>query len=247
MTDVLVVKGLNKHYPHFALHNVTFTVPAGSIMGFIGRNGAGKSTTLKALLNLVHPDSGTVQFFGQDFRRHEQEIKSAIGFAAGNLTFYPHQRIRKLLAITQQFYPDWDPVACQHYLEVFALDPAKTPQELSAGMQVKLNLTLALSHHAKFLLLDEPTSGLDPVSRAGLLEIFQHLQQLGITILFSTHITTDLENCADMITYIRQGRIVASEKLTTFLDQSQAAGHGDHLEQIMVNDERQAQAHATTN
>ncbi len=241
MTDPLVVVHLNKKYPSFALNNVSFRVKAGHIMGFIGRNGAGKSTTLKSILNLVHPDSGQITYFGQNLFDHETEIKAKIGFADGNVVFYQKKKIRDLLAITKSFYKNWDEAACQHYLKLFALDLEKRPDDLSAGMRVKLNLLIALSHHAQLLILDEPTSGLDPVSRNELLKNFGLLKKQGIAILFSTHITTDLENCADDITYISHGQIVASESIADFLQHAQEKQLGNNIEEIMVNyEERRA-------
>lgn len=204
-------------------------------MGFIGRNGAGKSTTLKALLNLVHADGGQIQYFGQNLLSNESKIKTKIGFADGNVVFYSKKKIKILAAIERSFYPNWYPAAYQHYLHLFALDPEKTPSALSAGMRVKLNLLFALSHHAKLLILDEPTSGLDPVSRHELLSSFKALKETGIAILFSTHITSDLENCADDITYINQGHIIASEPLELFLEKARKETLGSNLEEIMVN------------
>ena len=230
---VLEVQGLCKTYPKFRLENVSFQLEKGRIMGLIGRNGAGKTTTLKSLLNLVHPDCGTRTFFGLDLDQHEQEIKCRIGYAGGAVDFYRRKKIRLLADVTKQFYPNWDESAYRKYLDVFALDEDKTPGELSEGMRVKLNLTLALSHHAELLILDEPTSGLDPVSRAELLDVFSILRDQGTSILFSTHITTDLEACADDVTYLAAGRMIASEPMETFLKR------GPSLQEIMVQYEKE--------
>lgn len=230
---VLEVQGLCKTYPKFRLENVSFQLDKGRIMGLIGRNGAGKTTTLKSLLNLVHPDCGTRTFFGLDLDQHEQEIKCRIGYAGGAVDFYRRKKIRLLTDVTKQFYPNWDESAYRKYLDVFALDEDKTPGELSEGMRVKLNLTLALSHHAELLILDEPTSGLDPVSRAELLDVFSILRDQGTSILFSTHITTDLEACADDVTYLAAGRMIASEPMETFLKR------GPSLQEIMVQYEKE--------
>ncbi len=213
---VLSIDGLCKYYDKFRLEDVSFSVRRGEIMGLIGRNGAGKSTTLKAMLNFIHPDKGELRFFGLDFRTHEQEIKSRIGFAAGGVDYYPNKRLRDISGVTRRFYPAWDDDAYRRYMELFALDEDKTPARLSAGMRVKYSLALALSHRAELLILDEPTSGLDPVSRDELLEIFLRLAREGVSILFSTHITSDLDKCADRITYIRSGRIAAHEDIDSF-------------------------------
>ena len=213
---VLKVRGLCKQYPAFTLCNVAFSLEAGRIMGFIGRNGAGKTTTLKSILGLVHPDAGEIRYFGQPFAENEQSIKGQIGYAAGGVSYYQRRRVREIAAMTASFYPQWDNVAYRRYLERFSLDENKQLRELSDGMKVKFHLALALSHHARLLLLDEPTSGLDPVSREELLEIFLRLAEEGVAILFSTHITSDLEKCADDITYIQKGKILASKPIGEF-------------------------------
>ncbi|MEG2603356.1 MAG: ABC transporter ATP-binding protein [Clostridia bacterium] len=222
MGDVLSVDRLQKSYPKFQLKSVSFCVRQGEIMGFIGRNGAGKTTTLKSLLNFVHPDSGQIRFFGQAFAPNEFEIKQRIGFVSGGVDYYIHKKLRTITAVTRRFYPAWDEGAYRRYTELFQLDESKTPNELSAGMKVKYNLALALSHHAELLLLDEPTSGLDPVSRDDLLDVFLQLEREGVSILFSTHITSDLDKCADRITYIHEGRILASEEIKTFVGKYRA-------------------------
>lgn len=213
---VLSIKGLCKGYEKFQLRDVSFDVRRGEIMGFIGRNGAGKTTTLKSLLNLVHPDSGEVRFFDMDFKENEFEIKGRIGFVSGGTEQYPRKKLRLITDVTRSFYPNWDEAAYRRYMELFALDEEKTPAQLSAGMKVKYSLALALSHRAELLILDEPTSGLDPVSRDELLEIFLRLAHEGVSILFSTHITSDLDKCANRITYIRGGRIAASGDIDEF-------------------------------
>ncbi len=214
--EVLTIQGLTKHYPSFTLDQASFTVRSGEIMGFIGRNGAGKTTALKALMNIIHPDAGDITFFGLTFSEHELAVKQRVGFVSGGVDFYPRSKLKTITDIARRFYPTWDDAAYQHYLSLFALEENKTPMQLSAGMKVKYNLALALSHHAELLLLDEPTSGLDPVSRDELLDVFIALAKAGTSILFSTHITGDLDQCADRITYIRHGKIVASEAINTF-------------------------------
>lgn len=238
--SVLEVQGLCKRYPGFLLDNVGFSLEEGRIMGLIGRNGAGKTTTLKSIFNLVHPDSGTVRIFGLNMPADEREIKQRIGFAGGAVDYYKRKKIREISAVTKLFYRNWDDSAYRRYLDAFSLDENKTPLELSEGMRVKFSLTLALSHKAELLILDEPTSGLDPVSRAELLDTFLFLKDRGVSVLFSTHITTDLEKCADDITYIAKGRVVASEPLAEFMSTNSQAGNGSSLEDIMVHYEKES-------
>ncbi len=214
--SVLEVRNLCKHYPAFTLDNVSFTLEPGKITGFIGRNGAGKSTTLNALLRIIRADSGEVRFFGLDMAEHEGEIKQRVGFVSGGVDYYPQKKLKTITAVTRSFYSGWDEGAYRRCLELFNLDENKTPKQLSAGMRVKYALALALSHRAELLILDEPTSGLDPVSRDELLDVLNQLCREGHTILFSTHITSDLDKCADNILYIRQGRIAAQGALDSF-------------------------------
>ena len=232
MEKALEVSGLTKRYPGFTLDRVSLNVEPGTIAGFIGRNGAGKTTTLRSILGLVHPDAGEVRFFGLDMGKHEARIKQRVGFACGTVSYYPKARIANIVEVTRTFYQTWDDAAWKHYRDVFKLVDSKTPQELSEGMKVKLNVALALSHNAEMLVLDEPTSGLDPVSRAELIDVFLQLRDKGVAILFSTHITTDLEACADSIVYIREGRIVDCCPLDEF--KGRHAGLGAGLQDIMV-------------
>lgn len=214
--DALSVNGLCKEYPFFSLKDVSFRMENGTIMGFIGRNGAGKTTTLKSILNMVHPSKGDIRFFGLELNENEQHIKNRIGFVSGGVDYYTKKKLSTIAGVTRRFYDNWDDNAYRRYLKRFELDESKTPQQLSAGMKVKYALTLALSHKAELLILDEPTSGLDPVSRDDLLDVFIELQREGTSILFSTHITSDLDRCADCITYIKRGSIMASMLLKSF-------------------------------
>lgn len=209
MENVLSVRGLTKRYDKFALKDVSFDVRRGEIMGFIGRNGAGKTTTLKSLMNYLHPDAGEIDFFGKPMTGNEMEIKRRTGFVTGGVDYYMRCKLRAITDVTRGFYPNWDEAAYKRCIAAFSLDEDKTSAELSAGMKVKYNLALAMSHRAELLLLDEPTSGLDPVSRDDLLDVFLGLKREGVSILFSTHITSDLDKCADRITYIRAGEIQA--------------------------------------
>lgn len=213
--SLLTVKHLNKSYPTFSLNDVSFTLEAGRIIGFVGRNGAGKTTTIKSLLNFIHPDSGEIIYFGNSLYDHEAEVKGRIGYS-GNMSWYPRKKLKEIVQITKQFYKNYDEEAYQKYLKMFHLDENKTPLELSDGMKVKFNLLLALSHHAEILILDEPTSGLDPFSRDELLKVLKALRQEGVAILFSTHIISDVEKCADDLLYISKGKIIVNLPLNAF-------------------------------
>lgn len=235
--NALEVRGLCKQYPAFALRDISFDVPQGAIVGFIGRNGAGKSTTLKSILGLVHPDGGEVRFFGCDVRQQERLFREQIGVVLGDMDFYPKKRVKTITDVTRRFYRSWDETKYRHYLKLFNIDEGKRLDQLSRGMRVKYLLALALSHNARLLLLDEPTSGLDPVSRDELVELFRAIVENGQrSILFSTHITSDLEKCASHITFIRNGEIFRSDTVAGFM--AACADRGATLEDIIVSVER---------
>lgn len=238
--EILKVKGLSKEYPKFKLQDVSFSMEEGRIMGFIGRNGAGKSTTLKSILNIVDTLSGEIEYFGLNMKENEAEIKQRIGFAGGAVDYYKKKKISDIIAITKTFYKNWDEDVYKKYMDLFSLDEDKTPSQLSEGMKVKFNLVMALSHKAELLILDEPTSGLDPISRDELLEIFGYLKKQGVSILFSTHITSDLDKCADDITYIRNGQIIYTGRTNDFIRTYEEKGAGKNLEEIMLYNEKEA-------
>ena len=244
MEAVLRVQGLCKHYPGFALEDVSFLLAPQRIMGLIGKNGAGKSTTLKSILNMVSPESGRVEIFQKDFLQHEKACKQRIGVVFGGIDFYPLKKLSVITAVTRKFYTGWDQEQYKKYVKLFLLDESRKFKELSNGMKVKYLLALALSHHAELLILDEPTSGLDPVSRAELLHIFrQVVKNEHCSILFSTHITFDLDKCADDITYLQNGRVLVSADKDTFLRSFEYLKTPEDtglltLEEIMLRTER---------
>lgn len=239
MSKVLEVTNLKKEYPKFKLDGISFSIERGSIMGLIGRNGAGKTTTIKSILNMIHITEGNIAYFGMDLNSHEEEIKKRIGYAGGAVDYYKKKKIKDIVKVTKTFYSNWSDEAYQKYLDLFSLDEDKTPSQLSEGMKVKLNLAIALSHGAELLILDEPTSGLDPVSRDELLEVFKYIAGQGVAILFSTHITSDLDKCADHITYIRNGHLEATGPMDDYIRECEAKGMGSTLEEIMIYFEKE--------
>ena len=219
MTDVLRLEKVNKKYPSFSLKDVSFAIKPGEIMGFIGRNGAGKTTTLKCIMNLIHYESGKVTAFGTDMNENELTNKQRIGFALSELNYYPNRTIKQLMNVTKRFYKDFDEQKFEQVCKMFNLDKNKKLEELSSGMKVKYSVAIALSHKAELLILDEPTSGLDPVSRDEVLDIFREIVKNGDrAILFSTHITSDLDKCASNITYIHEGEIIYTGTKKGFVD-----------------------------
>lgn len=211
------IENLSKTYPTFKLDNVSFSLEPGYIMGFIGRNGAGKTTTLKSMLKFVHPDCGKVEINGFDIDKNEFEVKNSIGFVSGLDGFYSMKKIKTVTEVTKKFFPNWNESLYRELLEKFNLDENKLIKSLSAGMKVKYQIALAMSHDAKLLILDEPTSGLDPVSRDELVILFQdYIADGEHSILFSTHVTSDLDKCADYVTYIKKGKILESTDIVSF-------------------------------
>ena len=219
MDSVLKIENLNKKYPSFSLKDVSFEVKPGEIMGFIGRNGAGKTTTLKSIMNLIHYESGKISAFDLDMTEHELENKQRIGFALSELNYYPNKTIRQLVNVTKRFYKNFDEEKFNQVCKLFNLNLDKKLEELSSGMKVKYSVAIALSHKAELLILDEPTSGLDPVSRDEILDIFREIvKSKDRAILFSTHITSDLDKCASNITYIHDGAILYTGTKKDFIN-----------------------------
>ena len=235
--SIVEVKNLKKEYPSFLLDNVSFNLNAGRITGFAGRNGSGKTTTIKSMLNLIHSDSGEIICFGMSLKGNEAEIKKRIGYSTGTVSWYPRKKLKDIALVTKSFYQNWDENAYRKYLSLFRLDENKTPLELSEGMKVKFNLLLALSHRAEILILDEPTSGLDPFSRDELLDIFMALRDDGVAVFFSTHIISDLEKCADDIVYISEGKIKAAMTMKDFCETHSL--RGESLEQTILRLEKE--------
>ena len=229
--NLIEVQGLCKNFKSFQLKDVSFTLEEGYIMGFIGRNGAGKSTTLKTMLNLLKNDGGSIELCGLSIPKDEVEIKNQVGYVFGGVDFYPEQKIKKITDITRVFYKDWDDEFYNNLCDRFEIDQNKKFKQLSAGMKVKYSVAVAMSHNPKLLILDEPTSGLDPAARDDLVLLFQEFVEDGAhSILFSTHITSDLEKCADYITYIKQGQILASTDRDSFRESYiSVAGKKDQL------------------
>ena len=214
--NALEVRELTKVYPEFTLDKVSFFVKQGHISGLIGRNGAGKSTTINGILRLINAE-GSVSVFGKDFLKEEMAVKQTIGYVGGGFRYYPMNTLAAIRKAYAPFYPTWNQSKYEKFLSQFELIESKKVKELSEGMKVKFALALALSHGAKLLIMDEPTSGLDPLSREEFCDIIlQLVREEGVSVLFSTHITSDLMRIADDIVYISHGKILAKYKLAHF-------------------------------
>ncbi|WP_147566000.1 ABC transporter ATP-binding protein [Clostridium tyrobutyricum] len=219
MDNILEIKNLTKIYKGFTLDNINFNLSKGYIMGLIGPNGAGKSTTIKLIMNLIKKSSGSVKVFGLDNIKYEKQIKQRIGFVYDENYFYEDLTTVSMKNIISRFYKDWDNRLFDKYMDKFALPKKKKIKQLSKGMKMKYSLAIALSHNAEFIIMDEPTSGLDPVFRSEMLDIlYSIIQDENKSILFSTHITADLEKIADYITFLNSGKIVFSDTKDSILE-----------------------------
>ena len=219
MNNYLEVKNLSKSFDNFRLHDITFTLPKGYIMGLIGPNGSGKTTTIKLILNMLKRTDGEVKILGLDNIADEQAAKKSLGVVFDSNYFSDDWKVSQVEKSVSVFYENWNTQRFSELLDKFHISPAKKVKELSKGMQMKLMLACAFSYDAKLLILDEPTSGLDPVSRDELLHILsEYIEDGEHSVLFSTHITGDLERAADYITYISYGEVFFSGGKDEFVD-----------------------------
>lgn len=213
MESILTVTNLTKQYPDFKLENVSFSIPKGTIMGLIGENGAGKSTTINAILDLVQKDSGSVTFWGKELSSNPKQLKEDIGVVFDSVNFYETLTPAKVEKISSRAYRQWDTSTYHNYIRRFQLPLNKEIKTFSKGMKVKLCIAVALSHDPKLLILDEATSGLDPIMRDDILDVFlDFVQDENHSIMMSSHITADLEKVADYITFIHKGKVIFNKK-----------------------------------
>lgn len=219
-TLALSVTGLTKHYDSgFTLDDVTFDLPSGYIMGLVGPNGAGKSTLIKLILNMTTRDAGRIEVLGLDAMADEERAKEQLGVVLDSSYFIEYMTVDAVERTSSPMYPLWDHNLFDAYLRRFGLGRNKKIKDLSRGMQMKLMLAVALSHDAKLLILDEPTSGLDVLSRDELMDILSdYVADGGHSVIFSTHITADLERCADFLAYITNGMLYYSGPKDEFED-----------------------------
>lgn len=216
--NAIEIHDLHKGFEVFFLKDISFSVPQGTVMGFVGENGAGKSTTIKCMLNLIKKEYGEILLFGKDHVEHELSIKNDIGVVFDDLHVPETLNATQLDKIMRKVFQTWDSDYYFERLAQFKVPKRKKIKELSRGMRMKLSIALALAHHPKLLILDEPTSGLDPIIRDEILDLFlAFMQDETHSILFSSHITSDLEKIADYITLIHNGEILLSESKDALL------------------------------
>ena len=219
LDNAIEVNDVTKKYDGFTLDNVSFEVPKGVVMGFIGQNGAGKSTTINSILNIIPINDGEIKILGMDHIKDEKAIKDRIAVVFDELPFHGSFNAKDLSKIFEGIYSNWDKEVYMNYLEQFQLPVKKKIGEFSKGMKMKLQIACALSHNAELLIMDEPTSGLDPIVRDEILRIFmKYLEDGERSILMSSHITSDLEKIADCITFIDNGKLLITGYKDEILD-----------------------------
>ena len=207
MNNALDISGLSKNYSGFTLDNITFAVPNGSIVGLIGENGAGKSTTINAILGLIQKDAGQISILGKE--ELGERDKEQIGVVFDGSNFPEILSPKKINRIMKNIYRNWDERCFFRSVSRFSLPLEKPIKQFSKGMKMKLAISAAMSHHSKLLILDEATSGLDPIIRDDILDtLLDFVQESDNSVLLSSHITSDLEKVADHIVFIHEGKVV---------------------------------------
>ena len=212
MKNTLIeLKNVTKDYGDFKLDNITFSVPEGSICGFIGQNGSGKTTTINLILDIIKKNSGEISVFGENIDKDSAKLRENIGVVFDEMGYHEFMTGRDINIMMKNIYKNWDEEIFFDYLKRFSLPSKKKCGSFSRGMRMKLQIAVALSHHAKLLIMDEPTSGLDPIVRNEMLDIFREfVLKEDHTILLSSHITGDLEKLADEVVFINGGHIILS-------------------------------------
>ena len=208
MENILEINGLCKNYDSFQLKDISFSLPKGYIMGFVGENGSGKTTTIRSILNMAKIDSGKISVFGLDSIKDTIAIKERLGVVFDSLYLAEHLTVKQIEKQLNPFYKNWSSEEFFRRINDFDLPDNKKIGEFSKGMKMKLMIAVALSHKAELMILDEPTSGLDPVARDELLDILsEYIQDENCGVLFSTHITADVERIADYVTILHNGKV----------------------------------------
>lgn len=209
--NALEIKNISKTYKNFKLDDISFVLPCGHIMGLIGENGAGKSTIINCILDIIEKDSGSISVLGQKNDKNNVSLKENIGVVLDASDVYDNYTVKQVENIMKDVYKQWNHEVYDYYIQKFALPLNKIIKDFSRGMKMKMAITIALSHQPKLLILDEATSGLDPIMRDEILDVFmEFVQDENHAILLSSHISSDLEKIADYITFIHEGKLILS-------------------------------------
>lgn len=219
MQNAIEFNQVCKSYPEFYLDNFNLSLPTGQIMGLVGVNGAGKSTTLRLLMGLIQPDSGTVDVLGYRLPQHQVLAKQNIGYTAEDMRLYRTQNLRWHMHFIQSIFPSWDQAYAEHLIKKFDINPDQKVLGYSHGQRVKACLILLLARRPRLVILDEPTTGLDPVARYEVLtELAEILRDENRSVLFSSHTTQDVEQLSDSITFLHKGKTLASQDKETYIE-----------------------------
>lgn len=218
--NALEIKNLTKTYRDFRLNNLNLTLPSGCIMGLIGENGAGKSTTIKLILNIIRRDSGSITILGRDSQTDMRLMKEEVGVVMDEVGFPECLTAKQVDRIMKNTYKNWDGAAYWRYLKNFSIPEEKMFKDFSRGMKMKLGIAVAMSHHPRLLILDEATSGLDPVVRDEVIEMLSEFtRDESHSILISSHIVSDLEKLCDYIAFLHKGELLLCEEKDVLLEQ----------------------------
>lgn len=218
--NALEIRNLTKTYPGFRLQNLNLTLPSGCILGLVGENGAGKSTTIKLILDMIRKDSGTITLFGQDNQKNTVLTKQDIGVVLDEVGIPQFMTAGQIANIMRHTFKNWDDALFKDYLKKFALPADKAFKDFSRGMKMKMGIAVALAHHPKLLILDEATSGLDPVVRDEVVEMFgEFTRDENHAVLISSHIVSDLEKICDYIAFLHKGQLLLCEEKDVLLEE----------------------------
>ncbi len=219
MEYALKLENVTKEYKDFKLDHINISLPKGVIMGFIGENGAGKSTTIKLIMDLINRDEGTITVLGMDNKANLKSVKENIGIVMDESCFPENLNAREINSIMKKIYRTWDEDKFYELLNKLSISSDKFIKEYSRGMKMKLSIAASMSHDSQLLIMDEATSGLDPIVREEILDMFMDfIQDENHSIFISSHIISDLEKICDYITFIHEGKIIFSETKDDLLD-----------------------------
>ncbi|MGE4509143.1 MAG: ATP-binding cassette domain-containing protein [Eubacteriaceae bacterium] len=207
--NVIDINGLTKYYgKHKGIEDVSFSVEEGEIFGFIGPNGAGKSTTIRTLLALIYPTKGSATIFGKDCIKYGHEIRRDIGYLPSEVFYYEHMKVLEVLKYSASFYDNVNPARIKELADIMDLDLNKRIDDLSYGNKKKVGIVQGLLHEPKLIILDEPTSGLDPLMQQKFFDLIRKENELGATVLFSSHILSEVQKLCHRVAIIKDGSIV---------------------------------------
>lgn len=218
--NALEIKNVKKSFPGFELGELTMTLPSGCIMGLIGENGAGKSTTIRMILDILHADAGEILVLGRDSRECSRLNKEEVGVVPDEIGFPDCMTARQIARMLRATFANWDEAEFDRLMKKLNLPENKPFKDFSRGMKMKLGIAAAMSHGSRLLLLDEPTSGLDPVARDEVVELFYDFTRDEThSVLISSHIVSDLERLCDYVAFLHKGKLLLCEEKDRLLDE----------------------------